>query len=173
MNKCLVFSFREIFNNPILNPDNKILSLNHFDFDLFNNPNEKREGNCYIIRKGKNRKDLPKTFDGPIIDNLTEPQIAEVFKHTKRCYSYDTQTSYCSLASLCGCIPIIVPEEGKKREDYLSKGEFGYGRAYGDTPSEIEYAIKTQEKLKKNLIQKEKEDFDNVKKFVDICLNYF
>lgn len=173
MNNCLVFAFREIFNNPLLNPDDKILTLTHFDFDLFNNPNKKRQGNCYIIRKGKNRKDLPNTFDGPIIDNLTEPQIAEIFKNTEICYSYDTQTSYCTLASLCGCIPVVVPEEGKKREDYLSKGEFGYGRAYGSTPSEIEYAIKTQRKLKEGLMQLEEENLEKVKKFVDICLNYF
>ncbi|MBP5469175.1 MAG: hypothetical protein J6Z11_08025 [Candidatus Riflebacteria bacterium] len=175
MNKCLVMAFREIFNNSVLNPENRILHLTNFDFDLFNNPNEKRQGNCYIIRKGKNRKDLPKTFDGPIIDNLTEPQIAEVFKHTERCYSYDTQTGYCTLATLCGCLPIIVPEEGKKREDYISKYEInsGYGLAYGDTPSEIEYALKTQHKVKEYILQTEKEDYENVKNFANMCLNFF
>ncbi len=175
MNKCLYVAYREIFNNKVLNPKNNILHVTNFDFDLFNNPNEKRHGNCYIIRKGRNRKDLPTTFDGPIIDNLTEPQIADVFKHTERCYSYDTQTGYCILANLCGCLPIIVPEEGKKREDYLGKNEEakGYGKAYGDTPSEIEYALKTQHKVKEYLLEMEKEDYENVKEFVKTCLDYF
>lgn len=141
----LTFSFREHFNDYNLNPTCRLLKVNHFNSELYKQTNfEKREGVCYIIRKGKNRTDLPKTFDGPIIDNLPEKEKVAVFNRCKYCYDYDTQTFYNTIACVCGCIPIVMMEPGKTKADYLGKGDFDYGKAYGNTPKEIEYAIRTR-----------------------------
>ena len=63
---------------------------------------------------------------------------------------YDMQTAYASIAALCGCIPISVLEPGKKKSDYIGKDDpEPFGRAFGDAPEEIEYAIRTREALRK------------------------
>ena len=170
MNNNIVLAFREIFNNKILNPECKTLRLTHYDLSIFKNNNTpKTEEKCYIIRKGKNRIDLPKQFDGKIIDGLPEPTIAEIFNQTKYCISYDTQTAYTSLAALCGCIPIIVTEGNKTREDYLTQNERGYGKAYGFSKEEISFAISTKNLLEKKYQENEERNQQNLRKFLEYC----
>ena len=141
----LFFSFREHFNDYKLNPTCRLLNIKHFNSDLYKQTNfGEHKGVCYIIRKGKSRNDLPQKFNGPIIDDLTEKEKVAVFNRCKYCYDYDTQTFYDTIACVCGCIPIVVMELGKTKADYMGKGDFDYGRAYGDTSKEIEYAIKTR-----------------------------
>ena len=49
-------------------------------------------------------------------------------------------------------IPIIVPEPGKTKKDYRSESEmYSPGIAWGDSPDEIEYAVKTRPDLLKTL----------------------
>lgn len=149
----LFICYRDIFNDWQLNPEGHRVLISHFDSDLYRQYNfGEREGNCYILRKGAKRTDLPTSFDGPIIDKLTESEIVEVFNRCKYCYSYDTQTFYTSIAAVCGCIPIVMPEPGKTRKDYRTSGEsLAPGIAYGDTPEEIEHAINTRDILLQRL----------------------
>lgn len=148
----LVFSYREVFNDYNLNPKCRLFTLYYFNNELYKQTNfGKRNGVCYIIRKGKNRPDLPKTFDGPIIDDLSEKEKVVVLNRCKYCYDYDTQTFYTSIACVCGCIPIVVMEPGKTKSDYLGRGDIDYGVAYGDSPEQIEYAIKTRKDRLKRL----------------------
>lgn len=142
----LVFSYREYFNDYNLNPTCRLLKLNYFNKELYRQYNfGERSGNCYIIRKGKNRPDLPKSFDGPIIDKLTEKEKVAVFNRCKYCYDYDTQTFYNTIACVCGCIPIVVMEPGKTKADYMGKGDCNFGKAYGNSPEQIEFALKTRQ----------------------------
>ncbi len=149
----LFICFREIFNDWQLNPQGYKVCLNHFDSDMYRQYNFKeREGNCYIIRKGSKRADLPATFDGPIIDGLKETEIVEIFNRCKYCYCYDTQTFYAWIAAVCGCIPIIVLEPGKTKKDYRGENEmYTPGIAWGYSPDEIEHAVNTREELLKRL----------------------
>ena len=141
----LIFSFREKFNDYNLNPTCRLFTLNYFDTSLYKQTNfGERKGVCYIVRKGKNRTDLPKVFNGPIIDDLPEKEKVAVLNRCKYCYDYDTQTFYTSIACVCGCVPIVMMEPGKTKSDYLGEGDVDYGKAYGDTPEQIEYAIRTR-----------------------------
>lgn len=146
-------SFREIFNDSKLNPENNILKIKNFDKLLYRQYNwGERKGNCYIIRKGANRKDLPSKFDGPVFNgDMSDEEFVKILNDCKYCYSYDTQTFYCSIAAICGCIPIVMLEPGKEISDYLTPDEKHYGVAYGNTPDQIEYAISTREKLIESL----------------------
>lgn len=169
----LVFSFREHFNDYNLNPSCRLLTLNYFDKDLYKQTNfGERSGVCYIIRKGKNRPDLPKTFDGPVIDDLPEKEKVAVLNRCKYCYDYDTQTFYTSIACVCGCIPIVVMEPGKKKSDYLGKGDVDYGKAYGDTPEEVEYAVETRP-LRLKMLDFDEQNKKNVDFFVKEVQNFF
>ena len=76
----LFVCFREVFNDQRLNPEGYKVFISHFDSELYRQYNSgERVGNCYILRKGKKRTDLPLTFDGPIIDGLKESEIVAVF----------------------------------------------------------------------------------------------
>ena len=163
----LVIAYREIFNDIKINPTCKTVTISHFNKALYRQTNYGlRTGNCYIVRKGRERGDLPEEFDGPIIDGKSESEIVEIFNNSKYCYSYDTQTMYSSIAAICGCISIVVPEEGKARKDYLCGEEKGYGVAYGDSPEEIKYAIDTRDNLIQSLDYTESNNH-NIQKFIE------
>ncbi|MDE6762503.1 MAG: hypothetical protein K2J73_02350, partial [Oscillospiraceae bacterium] len=131
-----------------------------------------RSGNCYVIRKGRNRTDLPSEFDGPILDDLTEEKIVEAFNTYKYCYFYDTQTFYSSIAAVCGCIPIVVCETGKSKEDYRPN-EKAYGIAYEETESEIQYAIRTRQHLVEQIREMELDNEKEICDFIELCNKYF
>lgn len=149
----LFIAYREYFNDIDLNPNKSIITLNYFDSKLYRQYNfGQRKDKCYILRKGRKRKDLPKHFDGPIFDdNMSQHELVKMFNEYRYCYSYDTQTFYTAIAAVCGCIPIVVMEPGKCESDYLGPGEKHLGRAYGDSVEQIEYAKKTREDLIKKL----------------------
>lgn len=170
----LVFTFREIFNDKKLNPDERQLYQIAFDFDLYRQTNfGERHGNCYIVRKGRCRKDLPDNFDGIVIDDLTEIEIVTVFNKCKYCYSYDTQTMYSTIAAICGCISVVVPEEGMARDDYLSREEHGWGIAYGDSDAEIDFALSTRSKCRELMKQRQERNIKSAEYFIHECEKKF
>lgn len=170
----LFFDYRSQFNDPKLNPEGRILHIFHFDKDLYKRTNfGERKGNCYVIRKGAGRADLPTSFDGPIIDDLRETEKVEILNQCERCYLYDTQTFYSSIAALCGCIPIVVLEPGKTKKDYVKPEDKVYGVAYGDTEKEILYAIKTRGDVMKRIDGMLSANEPSVTSFIETCKDYF
>ena len=171
----LFVAYRSIFNDPVLNPGKKnIIGFNWFDSNLYRQYNfGERTGSCYILRKGRNRPDCPKTFDGPVIDDgVSETDIVRYFNEAKYCYSYDPQTFYTTIAAVCGCIPIIVMEPGKSANDYLSQWENHYGQAYGNSPEQIQYAIDTRQELLKTLDYRESNE-RSINLFLDLVESHF
>lgn len=170
----LFFCYRDIFNDAGLNPDVNTMCLQHFDFDLYRDyAQNPRNGCCYILRKGKNRSDVPEKLDGPVIDDWSETEKVRAFNNYKTCYIYDTQTFYSAIAAVCGCIPVVVLEPGKIKEDYLATGENPVGIAFGNTPENIEYAVKTRQKLIQNLKMFDTWNAEAVEHFIDVCRKYF
>ncbi|MBQ9042955.1 MAG: hypothetical protein IJ111_09120, partial [Eggerthellaceae bacterium] len=142
----LFYCFREVFNDSSLNPEGRVLRLVHYDLDLYRRYNNgARYGRCYILRKGRNRSDLPKEFDGPIVDELAEWEKVRVFNECEYCISYDMQSAYSRIAAMCGCISVKIPEEGKTREDYEDSGDLHIGVAYGFEEDELSFALKTRD----------------------------
>lgn len=170
----MVLGYRPVFNDEELNPEGNMVHLYYFDDQLYRQYNfGERKDHCYIIRKGKERSDLPKTFDGPCVDfGMEEEEIVKIFNEHKYCYSYDTQTFYCTIAAVCGCLPIVMLEEGKTRSDYLSPSDRIYGVAYGNTPEQIQFAIDTRGKRLKQL-DYSAHNHENVKKFVKLLEQKF
>ena len=87
--------------------------------------------------------------------------------------SYDTQTSYSKIAAICGCISIVVPEEGKSRRDYISTNEKCYGVAYGYSKEEINFSLETQEKALQFYKDLNEKSMNQIKSFVKKCEEYF
>lgn len=170
----LFYSYREVFNDDKVNPECRILQTPYFNLNMYKRYNYgERHGKCYIIRKGYNRTDKPTSLDGIVIDHLTEQEKVRAFNECAYCISYDTQTEYSTIAAMCGCISVVVPEKGKTRNDYLSENEYGYGIAYGFTENEINFAISTQEKAKDRITALNQNSADQVRKFVLDCEKHF
>lgn len=176
----LFICYREIFNDWNLNPDGKCVCLSFFDANKYYQSNFGiRSGKCYIVRKGSIRSDLPAKFDGTIIDDLDEEEKVRILNQCQYCYSYDTQTFYCTIAAVCGCIPVVVLEPGKSASDYLSPSELNksYGIAYGDSFEELKRAKDTRNLLLKSL-DYETINNQNIIKFIayvegrfgDVCI---
>jgi len=167
--------YRQIFNNSNLNPLGIELHVSYFDNQLYRQYNfGPRSGKCYILRKGRDRKDLPKHFDGPVYDNdMTQEELVKMFNEHEYCYSYDTQTFYTTIAMVCGCKSVVVLEPGKTADDYLGEGEKAhYGIAYGDTPEQIEYAEKTRDLKLKALDYTERNE-KSVRDFIPVLEQKF
>lgn len=170
----LFFCYRKQFNDIKLNPKENTLRVAYFDLDFYKRTNfGERAGKCYILRKGADRKDLPESFDGIVIDDLSEEEKVRAFNRCETCISYDTQTAYAGIAAMCGCLSVVIPEEGKKRGDYLSSGDTAYGVAYGFSKEELEYARKTSDLVRERYIQLNNEAELQTKKFIEICRLYF
>ncbi|MDO4922248.1 MAG: hypothetical protein Q4E64_10565 [Phascolarctobacterium sp.] len=170
----LFFCYRDIFNDYKLNPECKRLWFQNFDFNLYKKINyDERKGCCYIVRKGKSRRDLPSKFAGPIIDNWSEEAKVEAFNKYKKCYFYDTQTFYTIIAAVCGCIPVVVLEAGKSKKDYLSTGERPLGVAYGEDEEEISFAIDTRVQCIANLKKMNERNILGAQYFLEECKKYF
>ncbi len=170
----LFFCYRDIFNDEKLNPSCRKLSLTYFDLDTYKKYNhDHRSGKCYIVRKGRERTDLPDEFDGPIIDNLSEEEKVKYFNSCEYCISYDTQTAYSQIAALCGCVSVVIPEEGKTRADYRESEEIGYGVAFGMSEQEIAYAKETAPLVELYYKKLNEENNRDTKNFIQECEKYF
>ena len=166
----LFFAYDARFNDYSLNPECRLLKLTYVDKALCRQENfGRRNGNCYIIRKGKNRKDLPDTFDGPVIDNLQDTETFLIFNRCKYCISYDVMTWYSIMAAICGCISIVMlpGDQDKWMNDY-------YGRARANTREEIEHAISTLPLLRRHLFSEVPSmNAFAVENFIKVCDGYW
>ena len=163
--------YREVFNDWNLNPRGTETPLIFFNTETFHQYNfSRRKKCCYLLRKGRERSDLPQVFDGPVIDyGMTDVEICQLFNEHKYCYFYDTQTFYTTYAIVCGCIPIVVPEPGKSRKDYLKGNDGnGYGVAYGDTKEELEFAINTRNEVFTELANINRKNERSIDNFLEI-----
>lgn len=166
--------YRQQFNDIALNPNGLELCIPYFDLNLYRRENYgKREGTCYIIRKGKNRTDIPQIDEKLIIDNWPEDEKVKMFNSCEYCVSYDTETAYSTIAALCGCISIVMPEKGKTRSDYIKPNENKYGVAYGLEEKELLYAKETSNLIYDNILRGNQRGKQKVKEFIKIVNDYF
>jgi hypothetical protein len=170
----LFFYYQEIFNDENLNPSKNRLTISYVKRDIYRQTNfGPHKGNCYIIRKGEKRNDLPKVFDGPIIDNLPDEDIAKIFNQCEYCISYDEYTMYSWYAAMCGCTSVVMPTPGVDKETWQPKEEFRYGVAYGLSAEELQHAKETKSDMEMFLQRWEDENVEQVQNFVSDCSTYF
>lgn len=126
---------------------------------------------CYLIRKGRDRADLPNLKDLWVLDGLDHVEMAKAFNECSRCYFYDQYTFYSTYAALCGCVPIIVPISGMTKEQWHPQEFLRYGHAYGEEG--IPYAVATRQLLIDRLDRDEELNEMSVHKFVERALIFF
>lgn len=170
----LFFYYDKAFDDSRFNqyPEN-LLHIVSQRSDIYKITNHgKREGSCYLLRKGKNREIVHDITDSILIDALpSHEEIARVFNQVEYCISYDIYTMYNIYAAMCGCTPIIIPEQGMTKEQWQPIEEGRYGIAYGY--DDMEYAKQTRLLLLEYLKKQENESTVSVNRFVQKCKEYF
>ncbi len=170
----LFICYLKVFNDYQLNPSCREVTLQHFNHDIYKRWNYgSRAGNCYLVRKGRNRADLPPSVPGIIIDDLSEKEKVEVLNKCEYFYSFDPQTAYSAVAAICGCVSVVIPEAGKTRADYTGGEIKGWGIAYGTSAEELQFARTTYTKLQRYIESFDVHNQENVKKFLVYCRDYF
>ena len=167
------FYFQEAFNEQMFNPDsdNKLM-VTVFNEDVFYQTNfGKRQGRCFILRKGKKRKLKHAIQKHEVVDGLNHKKMAKIFNRVEFCYSYDMHTMYSVFAAMCGCKSIIVPEESMTIDEWQPVEAMRYGLAYGE--DNIEWAVNTKEKMIEYQKQKALESIEFVKQFISKSQSFF
>lgn len=169
----LYFFYQKAFDHCINNMvcGGQLFVIEYFSDVYVNRNSAKREKVCYMIRKGTNRKDLPNLKNLWVVDNLTHTEMAMAFNNCSYCYFYDTHTLYSTYSAMCGCIPIIVPEKGVSKTEWVSEKKYHYGIAYGE--EDINNARNTYPLLIDRIKSDEKNSLDSVKYFADFVSRYF
>ena len=107
-----------------------------------------RKGECYLIRKGKG-KPFIHSKNAICIDGKSHEEIASIFQKSERFYSYDVHTMYSRYAAMCGCLSIVVPDEGVGVYEWNKNPKSGYAISYGTKMENIEKAKKEMKDLHK------------------------
>jgi hypothetical protein len=87
------------------------------------------------------------------------------------CVSYDPYTMYSSFAAMCGCLSVVVPEEGVLKDDWYPDPEDRYGMAYGF--DDLANAEQTRHLVLPRLKAQEQSANESVRAFVAKCARYF
>jgi len=109
----------------------------------------KKRGNIYGLDTS------PPNVPGATYVNR-EPNKADrlaLFRKHERCYIFDPMT-YCAVeAALMGCLTIVNPVPGVDRDEWQEAfgTGFAHGIAYGDSESELQFALATRHKLRERL----------------------
>lgn len=153
--------------------------LNVFDtkVDFYKDLNQPREDkSCYSKRKISDYDHVSKEYhdeDSVFIGNNTfsEQEYLDMFNKYKRFYTYDNDTYVSTISALCGCETIVVPVKGISAEDFKRVQPLQrYGVCYGI--EDIENA-KNVEKLREDLVNKEKNQYIEVNKMFTKIINHF
>lgn len=169
----LFFYYNEHFNDWSINPNKEHhLNVSEPMIGTYVEKNHgERKGQCYMVRKGRDRP-LIYHDDGALkVDGLTHEELAEIFNQYKYFICYDLYTMYCRYAAMCGCIPVVMPEKGISKEDWRPEIFNRYGIAYGW--DDINWAIESRGQLLDFISKSEQLGYDSVKKFISIAEDYF
>jgi hypothetical protein len=123
---------------------------------------------CFTYRKNSHRKDeFPVSHPKDAIEigfNIGDQELVNIFNSCKTFYSYDTETYLSTIAALCGCTSIIVPDISLTEKEIKTRREnlgIAFGVAYG--LDDIENAKKTKHLLRKHFEKQETSQFIETK----------
>lgn len=169
----LIYKYAPYFKLRFDAPVHGELRANELNLDTFQNLNlPGRSGDCFLIKKGNDkehnahREGAIKLDNYPSKGDKANEYLAEVFNHCERFISYDTATWLNVMAAQCGCLSIVIPDDGVNPLDfYNGYPYFKYGIAYGLT--EVEHAQKTVHLVNDNLSRIEIRTIEEASKFIE------
>ena len=168
----LVFKISNHFRYSGVGKKKGILATTYTDFSIFKNYGQKRSGSCYLVRKGVIREKIHDD-DSLMLDDYSDwKAIAQIFNTKKIFYCYDIASYWCTLAALCGCVVLVIPDGKTNREEWhISFPHFDYGVAYGE--GELIHAKKTLDIVSDHIKNLENEKLDSVRNFIIVTKKYY
>lgn len=149
--------------------------LSAFDIqrDIFYDRGIRQKGKyCHIVRKGAHKKLNQHPYHSISIDDYRSKggnsYLAQIFNECEFFISYDDATFLTSQAILCGCIPIIIPNNGVSEETWKNSIDIHkYGHSYG--LNDIQYAIDTRKQFLQVIEEQEQKSVEQTKQFIRDC----
>jgi hypothetical protein len=143
------------------------LYIIHYPLDLYNldNTASQRLGIAYCIYKGKGRKIDPSLENAILIDGKPHTEIAKIFKKVTLFVSYDLHTAYSTFATLCGCISVVIPEDGLSEESWRADPATRYGIAYGF--DKVEQVSRTTHLVLEHTLEEERNETKKIENFIN------
>jgi hypothetical protein len=133
---------------------------------------------CFTYRKNSHRKDeFPIVHPKDAIEigfNVGDQELINIFNSCKTFYSYDTETYLNTIAALCGCTSIIVPDKSfteKEIENRRKNLGITFGVAYGI--DDIENSNKTKHLLREHFEKQETDQFIETMNIFTKIYNHF
>jgi hypothetical protein len=167
------FFYQKAFDDAALNPDgDNLLKTVFVRDDIYRQVNfGERSGTCYFLRKGKGREIVHDLSDSVLVDGLSHAELAPIFNRVQTCISYDAYTMYSMFAALCGCLSVVLPEDGVSKEQWYPDPRDRYGLAYGF--DDAAHAVRTRHLLLPHLKSQESLANESVRAFMAKCALYF
>lgn len=150
------------------------LKVIYYPIDYYNSDDLplNKNGECHLIRKGKNKK-IIHSDDSVSIDGLSHTEIAKILKRSKLFISYDDYTAYSIFAVLCGCESIIVPSNNISIEQWYPDDKDRYGLSYGFSREQRLWAENTKDFVGKHVTNEHDKSISNIKKFINNVDEFF
>lgn len=171
-NNDIAFVYADYFSGREKNRVNGELRAFDMMLDYWKDYGLDREGECYIVRKGKNKILDKHCLDSTSIENYNNEIALKIFNTKKRFICYDSECFLAVQAALCGCEVIVIPKDGIDEKSWREKFPyFKYGIAYGE--NNIDYAKETLHLVKDHMQYLENESIELTKNFIKICEEKF
>jgi hypothetical protein len=168
----LVFKISDHFSYSGIGKKRGILATTYTDFTIFRNNGLKRSGSCYLVRKGVIRKKIHDDESVMLDDYSDWKDIAQIFNTKEIFYCYDIATYLSTLAALCGCVSVVIPDGKTNREEWhKSIPYFDCGVAYGE--GELMHAKNTLYMVTDHIKNLENEKLVSVRNFIIITSKYY
>jgi hypothetical protein len=118
---------------PWIEISNLLLSVHHIPWEFYQPPPEgsPRTGSAFIMRKGANKRIIHDRVNSICVDGMSHAEIGAVCRKVKSFISYDSMTTYSSLAVVAGADSIIIPDPGISIEQWQPDPAMRVGLAYG------------------------------------------
>lgn len=169
----IFFFYQDFFYDPVTVPEGgDLLRILWVRNDIYRQTNfGDRSGSCYLVKKGKNRRDVTPPENSICIDNKPHEEIVELFNTSEYFYSYDLYTMYNTFAIMCGCTSVVMPVVGVDKEQWRSDPKDRYGIAYGI--EDLEWAINTRQSALDQLAADQAEEGRMLDNFIEKCAAYY
>ena len=165
----LVYKYWDYFEAPDESKVTGFLRTMDAKLDQYVNKGQERSGECHIVKKGSNKvldKHSPHSVN---IDQFKgDDYLVDLFNKTERFISYDSMTFHNIHAALCGCLSIVIPDEGVSKEEFVKRVPlYKNGIAYG--MDDIQHAKDTQHLLRADIQAVEDECKQLVHSYINKC----
>lgn len=147
-----------------------MMRTSYIDFDLFKNNNTVRDiKECFFIKKGGMTTNI---HSNDAIDfSRFQSNWVEASNILNRCetfYCYDNECFWVTLAALCGCVVVVIPNTELPSGEWKEHFPFNkYGIAFG--MDELQWAKDTISLVHQNCLDQQEKDKESIRKMMDDC----